>query len=298
MKYRNALFTVRTGALSSEGVTTKSDFGVEIAADPSRIVAQLASGGDTRGIFERNGYKGVKVNTHAFRHELNTEMHRAGLSQLLIDAFSGRTSMGSVYNHETVEERTQALAEVHPKTKQNNADIRLEKIRTNTPLSLSDVRELAEGDQDRVIHQMDVGICVHNWASEPCPKMGSCLRCGKLACVKGDDEKLKNIREELRYLQKRYRDALAAESRDDIGATNWVSKVGKDLLKCEALIKLLENPELENGSIVWNTGDGWNLTNNATAMAGLAEQSVKEVDVQEALASLDDLAALNNEIEV
>ena len=298
VKYRNALFTVRTGALSSEGVTTKSDFGVEIAADPSRIVAQLASGGDTRGIFERNGYKGVKVNTHAFRHELNTEMHRAGLSQLLIDAFSGRTSMGSVYNHETVEERTQALAEVHPKTKQNNADIRLEKIRTNTPLSLSDVRELAEGDQDRVIHQMDVGICVHNWASEPCPKMGSCLRCGKLACVKGDDEKLKNIREELRYLQKRYRDALAAESRDDIGATNWVSKVGKDLLKCEALIKLLENPELENGSIVWNTGDGWNLTNNATAMAGLAEQSVKEVDVQEALASLDDLAALNNEIEV
>ena len=45
---------------------------------------------------ESAGYPGVKVNTHAFRHELNTRMHQAGLSQLLIDAFSGRTTMGSV----------------------------------------------------------------------------------------------------------------------------------------------------------------------------------------------------------
>ena len=36
--------------------------------------------------------------------ELNTEIHREGLSQLLIEALSGRTSMGSVYNHATVEE--------------------------------------------------------------------------------------------------------------------------------------------------------------------------------------------------
>jgi hypothetical protein len=298
VKYRNALFTVRTGALNSEGVTRMADFGVEIAASPNRVSAQLAGTFKVQSIFERHGYKGVRVNTHAFRHELNTAMHEANMSQLLIDAFSGRTTMGSVYNHETVEKRTQAVAEVHPKTKQSNAANRLEKIRTNEPLSLSDVTELAEGSQDRVIHQTNLGFCVHNFASESCPKMGACLRCGKLACVKGDDEKLKNIKEERDYLLKRYRDAKAAESRGEIGASEWVKKVGKDLLKCDALIKLLEDPELEDGDIVWNADDGWNLTNNAAAMAGLIDPKIIENKVQDALPSLDDLSALNDEIEV
>jgi hypothetical protein len=261
---------------------------------------QLGGGADGRqkSIFQRHGYKGVRVNSHAFRHELNTEMHRAGMSQLLIDAFSGRTTMGSVYNNMSTEERTQAVAAVHPKTKQSSIEQRREKIRTNTPLSLSDVTDLEEGAQDRILHQSHVGVCLHNWAGEPCPKMGSCLRCGKLACVKGDDEKLNNLKEERDYFQKRYRAAIDAESRGDIGSELWVKTVRKDLLKCDALIKLLENPELEDGDIIWNSDDGWNLTNNAAAMAGLIDPQVIEAKKQEALPSLDELVALNNEIEI
>ncbi len=299
VKYRDALFTVRTGSLVGAGVVTKkANFGVEISANTSRISIQLRGNSSQKSIFERHGYKGVRVNTHAFRHELNTEMHRAGLSQLLIDAFSGRTSMGSVYNQETVEERTQAVAAVHPKTKQSNAPKFIEKIRTNAPLSLIDVTDLAEGAQDRVVHQTHLGICVHNFASEPCPKMGACLGCGELACVKGDEQKLKNIKEERDYLQRRYRSAIAAESRGDIGAAEWVKKVSKDLLKCNALIKLLEDPDLEDGDIVWNVDNGWNLTNNAAAMAGLIEPEVIESQNQEALLSLDELSAMLEEIEV
>jgi len=299
VKYRDALFTVRTGALvGANSAAKKTDFGVEIAASVDRISLQLSGCSHTQSIFDRHGYKGVRVNTHAFRHELNTEMHRAGLSQLLIDAFSGRTSMGSVYNHETVEERTQAVAAVHPKTKQSDAKSRLEKVRTNAPLSLSDVTELAEGSQDRVIHQTHLGLCVHNFACEPCPKMGSCLRCGKLACVRGDDEKLKNLKEERDYLQKRYRDAMAAESLGEIGAMEWVTKVRKDLLKCDALIKLLQDPGLENGDIVWNVDDGWSLMNNAAVMAGIVEPQVIEAKGQEALPSLDELSTMLDEIEV
>uniref|UniRef100_UPI0040482E31 hypothetical protein n=1 Tax=Rheinheimera sp. TaxID=1869214 RepID=UPI0040482E31 len=299
VKYRDALFTVRTGTFAEEVRGRLIDFGVEISVNPNRMSVQLGGSRKEGKIFERHGYKGVKVNTHAFRHELNTEMHRAGLSQLLIDAFSGRTSMGSVYNHETVEERTEAVAEVHPKTKQSIAANRLEKINTNSPIRLSDVIELAENSQDRVIHQTHVGICVHNFASEPCPKMGSCLRCGKLACVKGDDEKLKNIKEERDYFQKRYNDALAAESRGEFGAKAWVAKVHHDLLKCEALIKLLESPQLENGDIIWNVDDGWNLTNNAAVMAGLIDASeVIEVNEKKALSSLDELSAMMLKVEL
>lgn len=300
VKYRHALFTVRTGSLPDETKNTQSmkhDFGVEIAANFDRIKRQLVGAGNTQSIFERHGYKGIKVNTHAFRHELNTEMHRAGLSQLLIDAFSGRTTMGSVYNHETVEERTQRVAQFHPKTKHSNAAQRLEKVKTNQPLSLSDVRNLHEGDQDLVIHQTHVGICVHNFTTEPCPKMGACLTCGKLGCVKGDDVKLANLKEERKDLKCRYDKARDAQSRDIFGASEWAKKVGMDLYKCDALIRTLENPELENGDIVWNVDNGWTLTNNAAAMAGLIDAKVIEAK-NEQLPSLDELSAMLDEIEV
>ncbi|MEL7614546.1 hypothetical protein AAGW18_18755 [Vreelandella titanicae] len=300
VKYRDALFTVRTGSLPNEAksyISVKHDFGVEIAANHTRIAGQLGVDSHTQDIFERHGYKGIKVNTHAFRHELNTEMHRAGLSQLLIDAFSGRTAMGSVYNHETVEERTQRVANYHPKTKHSNESQRLEKVKTNQPLSLSDVTDLHEGDQDLVIHQTNVGICIHNFASEPCPKMGACLTCGKLGCVKGDDVKLANLKEECKDLKRRYDKARDAQSRDIFGASEWAKKVGIDLYKCDALIRTLESPELENGDIVWNVDNGWTLTNNAAAMAGLID--AKEIEAKnEQLPSLDDLSAMLDEIEV
>ncbi|NVE90672.1 hypothetical protein [Vreelandella titanicae] len=300
VKYRDALFTVRTGSLRDEAknfTSIKIDLGVEIAATQQRMARQLGGVSHSQSIFERHGYKSLKVSTHAFRHELNTEMHRAGLSQLLIDAFSGRTAMGSVYNHETVEERTQRVAHYHPKTKHSNAAHRLEKVKTNQPLSLSDVRDLHEGDQDLVIHQTHVGICVHNFASDPCPKMGACLTCGKLGCVKGDDVKLANLKEERKDLKLRYDKALDAQSRDIFGASEWAKKVGIDLYKCDALIQTLEGPEIENGDIVWNVDNGWTLTNNAAAMAGLID--AKDIEAKnEQLPSLDDLSAMLDEIEI
>jgi len=136
VKYRDALFTAHTGALldkTKNCTAILKGFGVENAANQARMGYQLGNKSNriSTSIFNRYGYLGLKVNTHAFRHELNTEMHRAGLSQLLIDAFSGRTAMGSVYNHETIEERTQAVAAYHPKTKHSNAAQRLEKVKTN-----------------------------------------------------------------------------------------------------------------------------------------------------------------------
>lgn len=302
VKYRDALFTVRTGALAEDSgapITTHG-FGVEIAASHNRMTVQLGgtNNPDKKSLFERWGYPGLKVNTHAFRHELNTQMHQAGLSQLLIDAFSGRTTMGSVYNHETVEDRTQRVADFHPKTKNSNAAQRLAKVTTNQPLNLADLRELREGEQDRIIHQTHLGVCVHNFASEPCPKMGACLDCGRLGCVKGDDVKLGNLREERDDLKRRLDKSLDAQSRGVFGALESAKKLGEKLFKCEALIQMLENPELDNGDIVWNTDNGWTLTKNAAAMSGLIEvKFIEENQSQEALPSLDGVLALLDEIE-
>ncbi|MHC8379218.1 hypothetical protein ACYZT3_25450 [Pseudomonas sp. MDT1-16] len=301
IKYRDALFTVRTGSLPDEtknNFAMQRDFGVEIAVGYTRMTAQLGGVSHTQSIFQRHGYGDLKVNTHAFRHELNTEMHRAGLSQLLIDAFSGRTTQGSVYNHVTVEERRQAVAAVHPKTKQSNAAKCWEKISTNAPLNLSDILDIAEGDQDRVIHRTHLGLCIHSFESEPCPKMGACLTCGSLGCVKGDNVKLANLKEEMAYLKNRYDKAVTAESRSAFGASQWREKIAIDLFKCAALIKVLENPELQNGDIVWNVDNGWNLTKNAAAMMKLIDVKAIEAPKHDTAPSLDDLATMLKEIEV
>ncbi|MBL4611650.1 MAG: hypothetical protein JKY58_13250 [Pseudomonas sp.] len=300
LKYRDALFTVRKGCLwddTNNPVTTPRSFGVELGATSARLAVQLKGASKRQSIFQRHGYPGVSVNTHAFRHELNTEMHRAGLSQLLIDAFSGRTSMGSVYNHETIEERTQALIAVHPSTKQSNNGQRLEMLKTNEPLSLSDVTDLDENAQDRIIHKTHLGICVHDFSYTPCPKMGACLTCGMLGCVKGDDVKLANIKQERNALKINYDKSVDAEARGLFGASEWRKKAALDLFKCNALIETLENPERENGDIVWNSDNGWNLTNNAAAMAGLIDPQTIEAKAEEAMPSLADLEALMEKLE-
>ncbi|MGH1448246.1 MAG: hypothetical protein ACRBBM_02320 [Pseudomonadaceae bacterium] len=301
VKYRDALFTVRTGAMVTDpGSIATHGFGVEIAAHPNRMTVQLGGSKNParKNLFERCGYDGLKVNTHAFRHELNTQMHQANLSQLLIDAFSGRTTMGSVYNHETIEERSQRVADYHPKTKHSTAAQRLEKVKTNQPLSLGDVRQMREDEQDRIIHQTYLGVCVHNFASEPCPKMGACLDCGLLGCIKGDDVKLGNLKEERYDLKRRLDKALDAESRGVFGASESAKKLGEKIFKCEAFIQTLENPELENGAIVWNADNGWTLTKNAAAMSRMIEVTVIEKNqAQKALPPLDDVLALLDEVE-
>lgn len=298
IKFRNALFTVRTGIFfESKSQLRTRDLGVGIAASSSRIISQLSNGGNTVGIFERWGYKGVSVNTHAFRHELNTQMHKAGLSQLLIDSFSGRTSMGAVYNHETIEERTQAVAIVAPATKQRNKGDLLQKVTTNAPLSLSYVIDL-EGDQsDRIIHKTHLGICIHHFDVEPCPKMGACLTCGKLCCVKGDDVKLANLKDERKALVINLDKAKKAEAEGGFGASTWRERTAKDLFKCDVLIKTLESPELENGDIVWNADNGWTVNTNAMAMIGMLDP--QEIEQQtDVMPALENLSAMLEEIEV
>lgn len=298
IKYRDALFTVKTGFLrdaTRNSCTMHHMVGVEIGATASRIGIQLSGKSHVVSIFERHGYPCVSVNTHAFRHELNTQMHRAGLSQLLIDTFSGRTSMGSVYNHETVEERTQALIAVHPSTKHSINSNRLNSMTTNTPLSLSQVVELDENTPDRIIHKTHIGICVHDFSYSPCPKMGACLTCGMLGCIKGDDVKLANLKEEQKALNLNYNKSVDAELKGYFGASQWRVKAEFDLLKCNALIKLLEDPSLENGDIVWNKDNGWNLTKNAAVMSGLIK--LKDIHFEEKIPSLGELEALMKQLD-
>lgn len=297
IKYSEALFTVRTGTLTDDTKTSLAvlnPLGVTLGCEKLRLICQLTgSNAGTRSIFERWHYPGVSVNSHAFRHYLNTAGQRAGLSDVLIAAWSGRVdvSQNRVYNHETVEERTQAVAKFRDYDAQANRQL-LAKVRTNQPLQANDLIDL-KSDPDRILHQGAFGVCVHDFSESPCQKMGGCLTCGKLACIKGDDVKLNNLKVELARLEDRLKRAKAAEDRGDFGAQEWVKQANEDLVKCRGLIAVLENPDLDDGSVVWNQDNGWTVTTNALAMKGLLDQEEGSVprDAGQSL-RLADLKAL------
>ncbi|WP_018274846.1 hypothetical protein WKI13_04265 [Teredinibacter turnerae] len=297
LKFSESLFTVRTGSLNDEGfdwLIATNPHGVMLGCEAARLTPQLSGGRHSRrSIFERWHYPGVQVNSHSFRHFLNTAGQRAGLSDVLVAAWSGRVdvSQNAVYNHETVEERTQAVAQHRNLNVQSDRQQLAEKLRSNQPLHASDLDDL-KSRQDRILHMGAFGVCVHDFSESPCEKMGACLTCGKLACIKGDEVRLSNLKVELTRLEQWHEDGKIALHRGDFGAEEWVKKVSEDRLKCEALIVLLENPELDDGTVIWNQDNGWTVTTNALAMKGLLDP-VEQAEInKEQPPKLSELKAL------
>ncbi|MAZ88373.1 MAG: hypothetical protein CL693_12090 [Cellvibrionaceae bacterium] len=277
IKYSDALFTVRTGAMTvgtTGGKAKSKPFGVMLGCDKSRLSIQLTGAHvEIQSIFERWNYNGIKVNSHAFRHYLNTAGQRAGLDDVLIAAWSGRVdvSQNKVYNHESAKELAQVVAQHRGYNVQGDCHQLAAKVRSSQPLKVSDLTDL-KSDQDRILHMGAFGVCVHDFSESPCEKIGACLTCGKLACIKGDEVRLSNLKVELRRIERWCEDGKSAVHRGDFGAEEWVKKVSEDRLKCEALIALLENPKLDDGSVIWNQDNGWTVTTNALEMNGLLDQ--------------------------
>ncbi|MEH6813400.1 MAG: hypothetical protein V7677_12785 [Motiliproteus sp.] len=294
IKFSQALFTLQTGMLYNDTVercSTEKSLGVMLGCNKARLTSSLTgSKKKIQSIFERWNYPSVRVNSHALRHYLNTAAHRAGLSDVLIAAWSGRVDIdtNSVYNHETIAEKTAGVAQYREGTYNRSL---LEKVRTNQPVLASDLEDLRK-DQDRILHESAFGLCVHDFAESPCPKGGSCLTCGKQVCVKGDEQKLENLKVELKRLEQNLQRAKAALERGDFGAQGWVDKWGKDRLKCESLIALLENPELEDGALIWTPDDGWTVTTNALAMQGLLDPQEVAIAAEQQTPSLEHLIGL------
>ena len=302
IKYRDALFTVRTGSLNDETANNAApvrDFGVEIAADRGRIGGQLRGGNNTQSIFARHGRPELALRSHQLRHLLNTEMHQAGLAQTYIDLISGRNSLGHVYDHVSVDARTSQALSVSSQGGAAGDAERARKIETNTPLTLKDVTHLENSSYDRVLHSTEYGICAHDFDGKPCPKMGACLTCGNLACIKGDAIKLDNLKAEHKSLVEHVEKAKAAFKSEVFGAERWYKNAAEKLLKCDALIQLLESPDLNDGAIVWNADDGWTLATNAAVMSGLMDADMVEGPKAEqaALPSLEEMELMIAEIE-
>lgn len=207
----------------------------------------------------------MTVRSHAFRHFLNTGAQRAGLSQELIARWSGRDDMSQnrVYNHMSVEEKVTELENYIPRLVATNGHL-LASLKTNSPISMRNFGD----ESDRIVHRTEFGVCIHDYAQEPCAKFNNCLTCGEHVCVKGDETKLTNLKEEYEYLSK---SLLAFHKEADLGsygANTWLQTTMEKMERCDQLIQMLENPDIENGALIKGVENGWTAGRNALAMRG------------------------------
>ena len=266
-KWKDALFCFRTGSfLAADGNTGQlKPFGLT-GCDSFRLNLQLTgSQKNTKSIFQRYGYTSLRVNSHAFRHFLNTGAQRAGMSQDVIARWSGRVdvSQNRVYNHMSTEEKAAEIDSYTPRLPAMSEKL-LASLKTNTPISMRDLGD----ESDRIVHLTEFGVCIHDYAQEPCAKFNNCLTCGEHVCVKGDETKLANLKDEREYL----RSGLEAFQREadegTYGANTWLLTTMEKMERCDQLIQMLENPDIEDGALIKGVENGWTGGRNALAMRG------------------------------
>lgn len=115
------------------------------------------------------------------------------------------------------------------------------------------------------VHTTEIGMCLHDWATAPCPHHGACADCRDCAIVKGDPvhrARIATLLEDEKVLV-----ARAAAEMDDgtCGAGNYVEHHRRMAAGYERMLAIHDDPEIEDGTLV--------QIDPAPARRGLLEES-------------------------
>lgn len=187
----------------------------------------------------------MELRSHALRHYLNMLAQVGGLTGAQIAFFSGRkdTSHNRSYHTRTSAEIqapiTAALASGF------TSELELQsQIRERPLVTRSEFRKLGLGAG----HTSDFGYCEHDFASEPCHQDRDCVNCDEHECVKGDTEKeagLRKRRAETAFFLNKARAALRDK---EYNADAWVTHNTKSLGRMDALLGILDDPQVAVGA--------------------------------------------------
>jgi hypothetical protein len=250
LKYGDALFVTQRNALDP----SKPRFRCVIEPVRYNQIRNRLAGRSKScrySIFERCGIAGpdgrpIHVNTHQFRHYLNTLAQAGGLSQLDIAKWSGRKDVrqNRYYDHET-------------------SDAVVARIRAAVGDDTRFFGSLATGPRAELItrdefarlkfptaHSTDFGYCVHDYVITPCEMHRDCLNCGEQVCVKGETEKEKRIRQAHVEATLLLSMAEQAEAEEAFGASDWAEHHRTHLTRITALLEVLDDPAVPRGAVI------------------------------------------------
>lgn len=190
-----------------------------------------------RDITEPDG-KRMHINTHAFRHWINTLADHGGLSDTQLALWMGRRDINqnAAYKHGTVAQR----AEWARNALVNN------QITGDIPDVYYAIKDPVEKESFlesfvNTAHITDYGICLHDFAIEPCKYHLNCLSgCSEFVRTKGDEKERENIRSLRVFTQRELELAKEAEEKSEYGAEAWVEHNRIIIAGCDAALAVDE----------------------------------------------------------
>lgn len=235
--FKNQLHPARATYACMFDLLEQGDIGARLGQRDNSGITSLF----TKYGFTEDDGSPIVVNSHAFRHYLNTLAQMGGLSDVEIAVFSGRADVrqNQVYDHMTSD---QAQAPVHAATKEHGFMTGLVKSPERRLVNRSEHLGAGAG------HTTEYGHCTHDFASEPCQMHRDCLNCEEQECVKGDAHKEANLRARIHETRQLLGAARAALNDEEFGADRWVKHQEKTLKRAEALLEILLDPATPVGA--------------------------------------------------
>jgi hypothetical protein len=229
---------------------------VPLLVEPMRFIHLsnfIARTGRNRTIFERFNIceedgSFCRITSHQFRHWLNDIADKGGLPVDLQTRWMGRKTPRDTgaYLHSTVEERLDWV-----KSAIRGGEVVGPMARIYFALPEGERDTFLEG-QIQAVHITPMGICIHDFAIEPCPYHLNCVRgCSEYLRTKGNQKE----RLHLIQVQRRTEQALciaqqrAAEGNNET-AQAWVSNYAETLAGVKAALAVDDDSSVEEGTIV------------------------------------------------
>lgn len=204
-----------------------------------------------KSVFERFGSKTsdgqpMRVNTHAFRHWLNTLLQRGGVSQALVARWSGRKEIAQngEYDHMSAMEIGEQARDLMVSGKVHGI---LADIHEQLPLvERKDFRE----NVFATAHVTEIGMCDADFIATPCPELGSCFNCDHCHVRKGDEAaraRTQTVRDDTDWLLEC---ATREAGEDTYGASNYVEAHRERLAGLDRILAIHDNPDIPDGTWV------------------------------------------------
>ncbi|MBE2197493.1 MAG: hypothetical protein IAE79_02710 [Anaerolinea sp.] len=213
----------------------------------------LATGQGVKSIFERLDIREAdgspcRLTSHQFRHWLNDLADKGGMPVDDISRWMGRESWQETeaYRHATPDER---LAWVRQGIRDGRIQGMVSAAFFELPLAERD--SFLEG-QVQAVHFTPMGLCVHDFAIEPCPYHLNCVRgCPDYLRTKGSPMERRRLLQVQADTEKAltYARQYAADHQVET-AVAWVTHHEKTLAGIEAALAVDEQGDEPNGKLV------------------------------------------------
>jgi hypothetical protein len=248
MERSEYLLLVQRNCFSSARETIASI--VEVV-DYGHVTDFLQSRPGVQSVFERFDLRDADgrhyvLKTHQVRHFVNTVAAEGGLGEIERAKWSGRTDIqtNAAYDHEPgykLAEKARALL----------AQGKMQGPVADTYAGLPPVERSAFSLVHlATIHTTEIGLCVHDWATAPCPHHGACADCRDCAIIKGDPvhrERIEVLLEDEVTLIAR---ATAEMDDGTYGASNYLEHHRRMAAGYRRMLATHDDASIEDGTLV------------------------------------------------